>query len=67
LIAAHAKGLEAVWLGVYPLKERITGMRRLLAIPDRILPLSVVAIGYPEERASKEDRYQPSRVHTNRW
>jgi nitroreductase len=67
LIAAHAKGLEAVWLGVYPLKERITGMRRLLAIPDRILPLSVVAIGYPAEGISREIRLQPSRVHTNRW
>jgi nitroreductase len=67
LIAAHAKGLEAVWLGVYPLKERITGMRRLLAIPDRILPLSLVAIGYPAEGISREIRFQPSRVHTNRW
>jgi len=67
LIAAHAKGLEAVWLGVYPLKERITGMRRLLAIPDRILSLSVVAIGYPAEGISREIRFQPSRVHTDRW
>jgi hypothetical protein len=42
-------------------------MRRLLAIPDRILPLSVVAIGYPAEGISREIRFQPSRVHTNRW
>jgi len=67
LIAAHAKGLGAVWLGVYSLKERITGMRRLLAIPDRILPLSLVAIGYPPEGICREIRFQPSRVHTNRW
>ena len=67
LIAAHAKGLGAVWLGIYPLKERITGMRKLLAIPERILPLSLVAIGYPAERISRESRYQPSRVHTHRW
>jgi nitroreductase len=67
LIAAHAKGLGAVWLGLYPLKERITGMRRLLALPDRILPLSLVSIGYPAEKIRKEKRYQPSRVHTNRW
>jgi len=67
LIAAHAKGLGAVWLGIYPLKERISGMRKLLNIPERILPLSLISIGYPAERALKEDRYQPSRVHTNRW
>jgi len=67
LIAAHAKGLGAVWLGIYPLKERITGMRKLLNIPERMLPLSLVAIGFPAEKASKENRYRPSRVHTNRW
>lgn len=67
LIAAHAKGLGAVWLGIYPLKERTTGMRKLLAIPERILPLSLIAIGYPAERIPRENRYQPSRVHNNRW
>lgn len=67
LIAAHAKGLGAVWLGIYPLRERITGMRKLLNIPERILPLSLVSIGFPAEKVPKEDRFQPSRVHTNRW
>ena len=67
LIAAHAKGLGAVWLGIYPLKERITGMRKLLAIPERILPLSLIAIGYPAEIIPRKNCYQPSRVHNNRW
>jgi nitroreductase len=67
LVAAHAKGLGAVWLGVYPLKERINGMRRLLGIPERILPLTLISIGYPAERISGVNRYQASRVHTNRW
>jgi len=67
LIAAYAKGLGAVWLGIYPLKERITGMRKLLAIPDRILPLSLISIGYPGERIPRGNRYQASRVHKNRW
>jgi len=67
LIAAHAKGLGAVWLGIYPLKERITGMLKLLDLPERILPLSLISIGYPAEEVSRENQYHPSRVHTNRW
>ena len=67
LIAAHAKGLGAVWLGIYPLKERITGMLKLLDLSERILPLSLISIGYPAEKVSRENRYHPSRVHTNRW
>jgi len=67
LIAAHAKGLGAVWLGIYPLKERITGMVKLLDFPQRILPLSLISIGYPAEKVPRENRYDPTRVHTNRW
>jgi len=67
LLAAHAKGLGAVWLGIYPLEERIEGMRRLLAIPKQILPLSLISIGYPVEGIPRENRFQSSRVHTNRW
>jgi len=67
LLAAHANGLGAVWLAIYPLKERIAGMRRLLGMPQHVLPLSLVSLGYPAEKRSGEDRYQPSRVHRNRW
>ncbi|HUL22014.1 MAG TPA: nitroreductase family protein [Thermodesulfobacteriota bacterium] len=67
LIAAHAKGLGAVWLGIYPLKERITGMVKLLDLPERILPLSLISIGYSAEEVPRENRYDPTRVHTNRW
>ncbi len=67
LIAAHAKGLGAVWLGIYPLKERITGMIKLLDLPERILPLSLISIGYPAVKASSKNRYHPTKVHTNRW
>ena len=67
LLAAHAKGLGAVWLGIYPLEERIAGMREILALPDHILPLALISMGYPAEKASRKDRYKASRVHKNRW
>ena len=67
LIAAHAKGLGAVWLGIYPLRERMTGMVELLDLPERILPLSLISIGYPAEEVPGENRYHPAKVHTNRW
>jgi nitroreductase len=50
LLAAHALGLGAVWLGIYPVDERINGMRQLLNMPSRVVPISLVSIGYPGER-----------------
>ena len=67
LLAAHAKGLGAVWLGIYPLKERMVGMRKLLGLPDSILPLALISLGYPAETIPAENRYHLQRVHTNRW
>jgi len=67
LLAAHAKGLGAVWLGIYPLEERIEGMRKLTHLPNHIAPLALIALGYPDEIIPGEDRYQPQRVHSNKW
>lgn len=67
LIAACAKGLGAVWLGIYPIEERIKGMRKLLGIPEHIVPLSLISIGYPAEKKPPANRYNISRIHHNHW
>jgi nitroreductase len=67
LLACHAQGLGAVWIGIYPREERIKGIKNLLSLPEDILPVSLVAIGYPAEKKEAENRYKPERVHHNRW
>jgi nitroreductase len=67
LLAAHARGLGAVWTGIYPRQERMEGFRRLLGLPDEVKAHSLIVIGYPAERVSEEDRYRPERVHRDRW
>jgi nitroreductase len=67
LLAAHALGLGAVWLGIYPVEERMCGMRKLLNMPAQVVPISLVSIGYPNQKCTSEDRYKPERVHYDRW
>jgi nitroreductase len=67
LLAAHALGLGTVWLGIYPEKERVEGMRRLLNLPERIVPHSLIPIGYASEQKEHPDRFQKSRIHRNGW
>lgn len=67
LLAAHAAGLGAVWLGIYPREERVAALRRLLGIPEHVVPFAVVPIGYPAEQPEPADRYKPSRIHHERW
>ena len=68
LLAAHANGLGACWLGVHPSNdERVVNLRKLFNIPTRIIPFAIIAIGYPAEHKPKEDRYDKSRIHRNVW
>lgn len=66
LEAAHL-GLGAVWLGVYPMEERVKGIQALLQIPENIIPFSVISLGYPAENPPPADRYDPKRIHRNAW
>lgn len=67
LIAANALGLGACWVGIYPVEERIRGLRDLLGIPEHVVPLSMVALGYPAEEKKPAARFRPERIHKDRW
>jgi nitroreductase len=67
LIAAQDRGLGTCWLGVYPRENRVAGMRRLLNIPEHIVPFSAIAVGYPAAVKSPGPRYDESRVRRNGW
>lgn len=67
LLAAHALGLGAVWLGIFPDSDRVKGMQDLLSIPYDVRPVSLVAVGHPASIPEPEDRYKETRVHRNKW
>lgn len=67
LIAARAYGLSSCWLGIYPRDERIEKLREILNIPKNIVPFSLIALGYSNEKQKKIERFDKSRVHSNKW
>jgi len=67
LLAATAKGLGAVWCGVYPRQERVEGFSKLLGLPANIVPFSFVPIGHPDESKPPAGRFNAERVHRDRW
>ena len=67
LLAAHALGLGACWLGVHPREDRIHHVRSLLGMPEDIVPVSIISLGWPGEHKEPRTRYLESRVHKERW
>ncbi|MBR1712245.1 MAG: nitroreductase family protein [Alloprevotella sp.] len=62
LLAAHALGLGAVWQGVYPIQQRVEQVSQLLKLPETLVPLNVIAIGYPGEAPAPKDKWKPENV-----
>lgn len=67
LLAAQALGLGAVWTGVYPIDERVKEVQKILQLPEQIVPLNVIPIGYPAETPLPKDKWKPENVHYDRW
>lgn len=67
LLAAHDRGLGAVWTGVHPDQPRIAAFQQLLGLPGHVVPLALVPIGYPLAPPPQEERYEAAKVHRNRW
>lgn len=67
LLAAHARGLGAVWLGIYPMQERVVALQKTLGLPQEVIPLCLVSIGYPVDKGRRINRFNPTRIHQNKW
>jgi nitroreductase len=67
LLAATALGLGAVWLSAHPREERVALARRILSIPENIVPVNLISIGHPAEEKEPRTQYDEERVHRERW
>jgi nitroreductase len=67
LLAAESMGLGAVWTGAYPSQERIDCIRKVLGMPENIVPLNVIPVGYPVGDENPKDKFDPANVHWEKW
>lgn len=67
LLEATDKGLGTVWIGVYPDETRVKDISNIFGIPSNVVPLSIVAVGYPDQEMQEVDRFDPQKIHYNKW
>lgn len=63
LIAAVELGLGSVWIGLYPQLNKCMPVCRVLNIPEHVIPMSVVYLGYPAEIKEPRTQYNEKRVY----
>lgn len=67
LLAAHDMGLGAVWIGIFPREPRLKAMKELFQLPETIVPISLVLLGYPAVNTTPANRFKKERVHYDMW
>lgn len=67
LLAAESLGLGAVWTACYPRQDRIEIPARILNLPDGIVPLCVIPMGYPKTETSPIEKWNEENVIYNKW
>lgn len=67
ILAAWGLGIGSVWLGTWPQTERVEKLRQLFALPETVVPHSIIAFGYPDEQPKSKGSFEADRVHMDKW
>ena len=63
-LAAHDIGLGTVWIALINVPPRVAGCRKVLGVPENLIPFALFPLGVPDEELEAECRYDETRV---RW
>lgn len=67
LLAVEALELGAVWCAVFPFEDKIEAIKNLFGLPENIIPLNIIPIGYPLNDENPKEKYDAKKIHTNNW
>ncbi len=67
LLEAKYLGIGSVWIGTYPVEERVNAIREIFGLPEGVIPLSVVALGYPIDEIKPMDTFNEDKIHYEIW
>lgn len=67
LLAVHALGLGACWLGVHPREDKASRVKEILGLPASVTPVSCIAIGHPGKKKEARTRFNSDYVHWEKW
>ncbi len=64
LLAAHALGLGAVWVGAF----YESAVANILDLPEYVRPVAIVPVGWPAEKPGRRSRYPVEELtHWEKW
>jgi nitroreductase len=67
LLSAHDHSLGACWIAIHGMDEVVKKVSEQFNLPEKIIPIALISLGYPNESVSTEDRFKKEKIHYNKW
>lgn len=67
LLQAEEEGLGACWMAGWPYEEHMVSLRESLGIPETVVPYGVIALGYKQFEKRPADRFDPEKIHWEKY
>lgn len=67
LLAAHGLGIGSCWIAIHGMDEVVNNVYKQFELPVNVVPISLIALGYPDEEVLAEDRFKKEKIHFNKW
>ncbi|MCD7971697.1 MAG: nitroreductase family protein [Candidatus Azobacteroides sp.] len=67
LLAITSLGLGGVWTSIYPAEDRIKHVADILNLPEHIIPLNIIPLGYPSQHPEPKDKWNEENIRWNVW
>ncbi|MCX8104765.1 MAG: nitroreductase family protein [Ignavibacterium album] len=67
LLAAYDLGLGSCWIAVHGMNDIVKNLQKQFKLPAEIIPIALIALGYPDEEVNIEERFKTEKVHFNKW
>lgn len=67
LLASHGLGIGSCWIAIHGIQEIVNNVCIQFNLPENIIPISMITLGYPDEEVISEERFKKEKIHFNKW
>jgi len=67
LLSAHGLGIGSCWVAIHGMDDVYKNIKGQFKLPEDIVPVSLISLGYPDEQVTTEERFKEDKIHCNRW
>jgi len=67
LLSAHGLGIGSCWIAIHGMDDVYKNIKTQFNLPQNIVPVSLISLGYPDEVVKAEERFKHDKIHYNKW